>query len=161
MTIMRPSCSSGLQCPTLTSTFSLRRMAEPAILYCPRRIHDLLQARYVGRLREEYLYDAEGVKHVFNKNVKSGHDVVSFSLGLNGEVVAKRHDHAAQGCVPLTEITYNTYDGWGRLRKPSVPTKRQWNVPTPRNTTATIGRFAPFSGRRLPSSTSSTCQGSR
>ena len=48
-------------------------------------------------------------------NVTGGHDVAMFSLGLNGEVITKRHDHTASGRMAISEITSCTYDGWGRL----------------------------------------------
>lgn len=74
-------------------------------------------------------------------NVKSGHDIISFSLGLNGEVVEKRHDHTARGCVPLTEITSYTYDGWGRLSQVSHSTNGSNPVTLASYNYDTLGRM--------------------
>ena len=67
-------------------------------------------------------YDTTAVYHDYRErviqerrtNIKGGHDVIMLSLGLNGEVIARRHDHTAVGWAPLSEITAYTYDGWGR-----------------------------------------------
>ena len=48
-------------------------------------------------------------------NVMGGYDINMLSLGLNGEVLAKRHDHTAIGWTSITETTSCAYDGWGRL----------------------------------------------
>ena len=75
-------------------------------------------------------------------NVRDGHDVTTFSLGLNGEVLAKRHDHTAAGRPPFTEVTSYAYDEWGKPTQVTHSTNGSTPVTLASYTYDAVGRLA-------------------